>query len=83
MGFDSGEKRWEGGSEGCRGEAAGTQREPACRDLKHGECCEQGKEEGRRLTVENGTQNVNPCAYHRGRRKRWSEAGVANGCLSE
>lgn len=46
MGFDSGEKRWEGGSEGCSGEVAGMQREPACGDLKHGECCVRGKDGG-------------------------------------
>lgn len=57
MGSDSGERRWEGGNEGYRGEVAGMQRETAWRDLEHGDCCVQVKEGGRWLTVENGTQN--------------------------
>lgn len=36
MGFDSRERRWEGGSGSCRGEGAGMQRGEACRGWKRG-----------------------------------------------
>ena len=57
MGFDSGEKRWEGGSEGCRGEVAQCKGNQLVEILKLRQSCAQGKDGDRRFSPENGVRN--------------------------
>lgn len=88
MDFDSREKRWVGGREGCSGEVAGMHGEPALGDWKHGAPCLQGTEGGRWLIGEWDTKSEASILVkmERGRRKgcrdiiesEWREWGVGN-----